>query len=53
MAKKSKGYKAAVEKITEEQYAPLEAFELLKEIFVMMVSLKILIVPGSPFFLKY
>ena len=32
MAKKSKGYKAAVEKITEEQYAPLEAFELLKEI---------------------
>ena len=32
MAKKSKGYKAAAEKITEEQYAPLEAFELLKEI---------------------
>ena len=32
MAKKSKGYRAAVEKITEEVYAPYEAFELLKEI---------------------
>ena len=32
MAKKSKGYRAAVEKIIEEVYAPYEAFELLKEI---------------------
>ena len=32
MAKKSKGYRAAIEKITEEVYAPYEAFELLKEI---------------------
>ena len=32
MAKKSKGYKVAAEKITESQYAPLEAFELLKEV---------------------
>jgi len=32
MAKKSKGYRAAVEKITEDVYAPYEAFALLKEI---------------------
>jgi large subunit ribosomal protein L1 len=32
MAKKSKNYRAAVEKIGDELYAPYEAFELLKEI---------------------
>ena len=32
MAKKSKGYRAAAEKIGEGLYAPYEAFELLKEI---------------------
>jgi large subunit ribosomal protein L1 len=32
MAKKSKNYKAAAEKVGDEFYAPYEAFELLKEI---------------------
>ena len=32
MAKKSKGYREAVEKIEKREYAPYEAFELLKEI---------------------
>ena len=32
MAKKSKGYRAAAEKIGEGVYAPYEAFTLLKEI---------------------
>ena len=32
MAKKSKNYRAAVEKIGKDAYAPFEAFELLKEI---------------------
>ena len=32
MAKKSKNYKAAVEKIGDAPYAPLEAFEMLKEV---------------------
>lgn len=32
MAKLSKKYREAVEKIKEQEYAPLEAFELLKEI---------------------
>jgi len=32
MAKKSKNYRAAIEKITEPAYAPIEAFDLLKEI---------------------
>ena len=32
MAKKSKNYRAAIEKIGENEYAPLAAFEMLKEI---------------------
>ena len=32
MAKKSKNYRAAADKITQEAYAPYEAFELVKEI---------------------
>ena len=32
MAKRSKAYRAAAEKITKDAYAPIEAFELLKEI---------------------
>ncbi|MBQ9002280.1 MAG: 50S ribosomal protein L1 [Eggerthellaceae bacterium] len=32
MAKKSKNYRAAVEKIGDATYAPLEAFEMLKEV---------------------
>lgn len=32
MPKKSKNYLAAAEKVTEESYAPIKAFELLKEI---------------------
>ena len=32
MAKKSKGYRAAAEKITKDAYAPYEAFEVLKDI---------------------
>ena len=32
MAKKSKNYRAAIEKIGDATYAPLEAFELLKEV---------------------
>ena len=32
MAKKSKNYRAAVEKIGDQVYAPYEAFELLKEV---------------------
>ena len=32
MAKKSKNYRAAIEKIGEKEYAPLAAFEMLKEI---------------------
>ena len=32
MAKKSKGYRAAVEKISDGVYAPYDAFELLKEV---------------------
>ena len=32
MAKKSKAYRAAEEKIGTEQYAPLEAFQMLKEV---------------------
>ena len=32
MAKKSKNYRAAVEKIGDSIYAPLEAFEMLKEV---------------------
>ena len=32
MAKKSKGYKAAAEKVEARDYAPYEAFELLKDI---------------------
>ena len=32
MAKKSKGYRAAAEKIEDREYAPIEAFDLLKEI---------------------
>ena len=33
MAKKSKGYRAAAEKIEDREYAPIEAFDLLKEIY--------------------
>ena len=32
MAKKSKAYRAAVEKIGEGTYAPLEAFKLIGEV---------------------
>jgi len=32
MAKKSKAYRAAIEKIGDAQYAPLEAFTILKEV---------------------
>ena len=32
MAKKSKGYRAQAEKIEDREYAPIEAFDLLKEI---------------------
>lgn len=32
MAKKSKAYRAALEKITQETYAPIDAFALVKEI---------------------
>ena len=32
MTKKSKNYRAAVEKISETPYAPIKAFELLKEV---------------------
>ena len=32
MTKKSKNYRAAAEKIAETPYAPIKAFELLKEI---------------------